>query len=259
MFDTGSNPMKPVLFTILLLCLHVVAAGIVHAQGFAVSVPVTDTTIAEGDILCSYPRGLTPCTSPYDSAIYGVITQNPSVFLEDTELENVHVVLTSGQAAVNVSTANGPISNGDIITTSERPGIGQKATRNGYALGTALEDYTAASPEDVGTIAVTLNIHPASGLSGPLTNLLEFMQEGLPASLTEPLEALRYTMASAMVLIFVTLGIVYFGRSSKAAIDAVGRNPLAHFAIRLTMLGTVIFTIVIVLAGLGLAYLLLTL
>jgi F0F1-type ATP synthase membrane subunit c/vacuolar-type H+-ATPase subunit K len=77
--------------------------------------------------------------------------------------------------------------------------------------------------------------------------------------LLEPIESLRYLLAIAMVLIAFTLGMIYFGRSSRAGIEAIGRNPLAKKVIQLTVFMNIILTVVIVLVGLGIAYLILVL
>lgn len=254
----------------ILILLFVLALGFtalsfkeVRAQltssGFAVSIPLEDADTTEGDIVCSYDEGFSRCDTEYDSSMYGVITESASVSVEDTELENSRLVLTSGVATVNVTNANGAIEEGNFITSSETPGVGQKATRNGYVLGTAMEDFEPDSPDEVGQIQVTISIHPAAGLTGPGSNLLQFIREGLAVPLFEPLESLRYLLAVLMVLISFTLGMVYFGRSSRAGIEAIGRNPLAKRVIQLTVFLNIVLTIVIVLVGLGIAYLILVL
>ena len=62
-----------------------------------------------------------------------------------------------------------------------------------------------------------------------------------------------------MVLIAFTLGMIYFGRSSRAGIEAIGRNPLAKRVIQFTVFMNIVLTIVIVIVGLAIAYLILIL
>jgi F0F1-type ATP synthase membrane subunit c/vacuolar-type H+-ATPase subunit K len=62
-----------------------------------------------------------------------------------------------------------------------------------------------------------------------------------------------------MVIISFTLGMIYFGRASRTGIEAVGRNPLAKRVIQLTIFLNIVLTIVIVMVGLAIAYLILIL
>jgi len=231
----------------------------VDSSGFAISIPVKETQIEAGDIVCSYNEGFARCVNPYDTSVYGVIVDDVSVAVLDTELENSRLMLNTGVATVKVTSKDGNIEEGDLITTSDVPGVGQKVTRNGYVVGSAIEKFESNNPEEVGKIQIVINIHPAAGLTGPGSNLLQFIRQGLAVPLFEPLASLRYLLAVLMVLISFTLGMIYFGRSSRAGIEAIGRNPLARRVIQFTVLMNIILTIVIVSVGLGIAYLILVL
>jgi F0F1-type ATP synthase membrane subunit c/vacuolar-type H+-ATPase subunit K len=231
----------------------------VDSSGFAISIPVKETQIEEGDVVCSYDKGFARCINPFDTSVYGVIVDDVSVAIQDTELENSRLLLTSGVATVKITSKEGNIEEGDLVTTSDVPGVAQKATRNGYVIGSAIENYESDNPEAVGRIQIVINIYPAAGLTGPGSNLLQFIRQGLAVPLFEPLASLRYLLAVLMVLISFTLGMIYFGRSSRAGIEAVGRNPLARRVIQFTVLMNIILTVAIVMVGLGIAYLILVL
>ena len=109
------------------------------------------------------------------------------------------------------------------------------------------------------SVQIGAALHPAAGLSGPRGNLLQFLREGLAVPLLEPLDSLRYLLAILIIIIAFTLGLVYFGRVSRAGVEAVGRNPLASRVIQMNVLMNILLTIVIVLVGLGIAYLILIL
>jgi F0F1-type ATP synthase membrane subunit c/vacuolar-type H+-ATPase subunit K len=246
------------VISIFLISLFVLGSEVyaqVDSSGFATSVPMKQSAEA-GDIICSYEQGFSKCNSLADPAMYGVVVDNVSVSVEDTELENSTLAITTGVATVKVTASEGPIAEGDFVTSSEQEGVGQLATQNGYVLGTAMESYDAS---DVGTIQVALNIHPASGLTGPGSNLLQFIRKGVTIPLFEPLESLRYILAVLMILISFTLGMIYFGRSSRTGIEAIGRNPLAKRVIQFTVVLNIVLTVVIVLVGLAIAYLILIL
>lgn len=231
----------------------------VNSSGFAISIPLKESGVIKGSIICSYSEGFAPCKNEYDTSMYGVSVEDVTVSVEDTELENSTLVLTTGIATVRVNTSGGNIKEGDYVTSSETTGVGKKADKNGYVIGVAMQAYSANNPNDIGNIQVTLNIHPASSLSGAGSNLLQFIRKGLTVPLFEPLESLRYILAVLMVLISFTLGMIYFGRSSRAGIEAIGRNPLAKRVIQLTVFLNIALTIIIVLIGLAIAYLILVL
>ena len=232
----------------------------VDSTGVAVSIHLKDDqNVENGDIICSYEDGFSKCKTEYDSAMYGVVSSRSAVSIEDTELENAVLVVTNGIAEVRVTSAGGNIEEGDNITSSDDEGLGKKADRNGFVLGSAIEAYSSDDTEEISKIQVALNIHPAAGLTAPGSNLLRYIREGLTVPVIEPLESLRYLLAVLMVLISFTLGMIYFGRSSKSGIEAIGRNPLAKRVIQFTVVLNIVLTIVIVLVGLGIAYLILVL
>lgn len=143
------------------------------------------------------------------------------------------------------------LKKGNFITSSNTEGLVQLASKNGYVLGTALED----SDGQTGVIQAVINIHPASGMSkSTSSNLIQFIRDGLTVPIFEPLESFRYLLAGIMVIIAFTLGLLYFGRSSRAGIEAIGRNPLAKNTIQFTTVLNVLLTIVIVGVGLLVAY-----
>ncbi len=228
------------------------------STGYAVSIPVSENVEA-GDVICSYPTGYMKCTDEYDTAIFGVVVDSPSVSLEDSDIERSVLILNNGVASVKVTSSSGAIKEGDLITSSKTAGTGMKATRNGYVVGSALETYESDDPGAVGKIQVVINIHPASRFAKGGSNLLQYIREGLTIPLYEPLASLRYVLAVIMIILSFTLGMMYFGRASKAGIEAIGRNPLARRTIQLTVLLNIILTIVIIAVGLGIAYMILVL
>lgn len=253
------------IFLILFIgsIFFLLSANLIFAQisssAIAVPVPVVDTEVQDGDIICTYKEGNKRCSKSYDPAIFGVVSLKPAAFIEDKDIENSKLVVTSGITQVRVSSINGDIKEGDFITSSENPGVGQKATRNGFVLGVALEGYQSNDPKKEEKILVLVNIHPSVSLSGPRGDLLQFIRQGIAVPVFEPVESLRYILASLMIVIAFTLGMVYFGKSSRSGIEAIGRNPLARKVIQFTVVLNIILTIVIVLVGLGIAYLILIL
>ncbi len=246
-----------VLWSVLILTSVPVKAQ-VSSSGIAKTVAIKADNVVEGDIICQEGDLFVPCNSEYATEIIGVVTENPAASFEENT-ESGYLVLSDGKAVVRVSTANGNIKKGDPITSSARPGVGIIALKNGYVLGSSLEDYSSDNPDTVGTVLVHLNIHTAAGISGSRSNLVAALREGMTSAVFEPLDSLRYLLAALILLLSFVLGFAYFGRVSKTGIEAIGRNPLASKMIQMSILMHILITIVIVLVGFGMAYIILIL
>lgn len=251
--------MKKLLIIVLLFFVFL-STGEVFAQvdSLGVAVPIeVSGDVQGGDIICSLQGGFALCTSEYEPSLYGVIVDSPPLSLESPDFADSPLAVTTGDALVRVSTINGPIAVGDIITSSETPGVGMKATVNGFALGIAMEEFTSTNPEDVGSILVSLSIHPTSSFVGSRSNLISNIRQAISAPVVAPLDSFRYLLAFIIALISFALGFIYFGRVVRTGVEAIGRNPLAKTAIQATMVVNVIVTIIIVITGLALALLVL--
>lgn len=77
----------------------------------------------------------------YDKRLIGVISERPTLTMSG-DLDSGHSLPVAfiGRVLVKVSLLNGEIEIGDSLTSSELPGIAQKATKNGKIIGFALEN-----------------------------------------------------------------------------------------------------------------------
>ena len=239
----------------LLVLLHAETIAQDTSSGVAISIPITDKNAKDGNIISSTPKGYTLSKLPYDSSIYGVITENPSLFIENINLQGTKPVLSNGKAFVSVSTINGNIKTNDLITSSTIPGVGQKAKVNGFILGVALQNYTEPNKDKIGKILVSVN----PKFNATQRNLLQIIKSGLDAFPLSPLASLRYLLAAIIVATTFILGFVYFGKVARTGVQALGRNPLAGRSITLGILFNLLLTLGIMSIGLGIAYLILVL
>mgnify|MGYP001585180635 CR=1 FL=1 len=239
------------------------SADVLTGTGVAISVPVVDKDVKDGDIIAATEEGYKLSDRAYQPSIYGVITNTPAVFLEngDTDLNigTTYPVITSGKAYVRVSTVNGTIKKNDFITSSDTKGAGQKASANGYVLGTALEDYTESDPKAVGKILVYINPHFNATFIAVRENLIQSLKNIAASPTLAPLTTFRYILAAIIAVGSFIIGFIHFGRIVKTGIEALGRNPLATIFIEVSVLMNIVLTIGIVLAGLGVSYLILAL
>ena len=203
-----------------------------------------------------------------DSNLFGVVVTNPTILLR-TSTESVPLV-SSGEVYVQVTTANGPISAGDYITSSSIPGKGQKAgPSTSVVLGIALDSFPAlsnATPSvvstttvDGGSIRVLLAIGPKlldSGGDGELIAVNAAGENEQTSSLdmfgvsTSLATLIKYLLATIVVVGSVYVAFRNFGSNMRDSIISVGRNPLAKASIQsMVMLNTVLIVLVSV-AGL---------
>jgi hypothetical protein len=251
-----------IIFSLFLTVLGTFSPVPIYAQnisvGTALSIPIVDKNVKDGGIINSTSKGYGLTTIAYDSNMYGVYTESPAIYLENTD-DPQKPVTTSGKANVLVSSINGNIKKNDFITSSTIPGVGEKATNNGMILGTALQDYGNSDKKAVGKIMVAINPHLNSSFTASRSNLLQAVQDTYNPVFLSQLTTLRYIIAAGIVLISFAIGFIYFGRVASRGVEALGRNPLAGPAIQFSLAINLILIVVIILVGLGIGYMILVL
>ncbi len=229
------------------------------SAGTALSIPIADKNAKDGHIIISTPKGFGLSSTAYDTNIYGVLTDSPALYLQNSTDPALKPVTTSGKIFVLVASINGNIKKNDFITTSTIAGVGQKATRNGMVLGTALEDYSNSNQKITAKILVAVNPHFNASFADTKTNVLEVLKNASdPTTLTQ-LTSLRYVIAAGIVLAAFAIGFIFFGRITSSGVEALGRNPLASRTIQLSMIFNLVLMIVVIIVGLGIAYMILIL
>jgi hypothetical protein len=106
-----------------------------------------DETVGPGDVVSmdsDLSAGVKKATGPYSNTLVGVISTKPGLLLGDetSTFQGRAVKLAlSGRVPVKVSTENGAIEPGDLLTSSSTPGVAMKATKAGTVIGQALTSY----------------------------------------------------------------------------------------------------------------------
>lgn len=208
--------------------------------------------------------------SAYDPYLFGVIALNPVIYSYNDEAgRNLFPVVRFGEVLVNVSTLNGEIKAGDLVTSSRIQGLGQRFgdSRSGQVLGIALTDMTfepTAIDVDgatvrLGRVSVGLRIGfqtvasdtedvPGGGAKNDVAEHDEKRGEAaeIPEEKDEGVEALtflRYVLGATVMLGSFVVALRHFGGYYKEGIIAVGRNPMAHQQIRSLILWNTLMVI----------------
>lgn len=254
-------PKLPVfVFLILVSCFVLLREA--HAQlgeGIAIDVQISSSNVKDGDVISATNKGYIISSIAYDTALYGVVNQNFAAGFKNKNVQNAFPVISSGKAYVNVSSVNGNIKKGDYVTSSTITGAAQKADRNGFILGSALEDYSSADPKQIGQINVAIQVKYNAPSTSVSNNLLENVKQAASAPYLAPLTSLRYLLAAIVAIAAFVLGFTSFGKVARAGVEALGRNPLASKLIELGVIFNTALTIGIILVGLAIAYLILIL
>jgi len=223
-----------------------------------VAVNISGENILDGDVICSQGKELVVCNGEYSPDMAGVYTQRPAVYLDDNK-DSSKPLISSGTTQVLVSSINGNIEKGDYVTTSKQSGIAMKADKSGNVLGIAMEAYSSDDKEAMGKIDVLVNIKTVSTSSSPGGDVMQALKQGIMFPNLTALASLKYWLAILIALAAFSVGFIYFGRISKAGIEAMGRNPLAGRMIQLNLVLNILLTAVIMIGGLILAYAILVL
>lgn len=246
-------------FLTLLLASALALPFVVNAQlssGIATYVKINTSNPPEGSIVKFTPTGYALANTPYETSVFGVVIKEAAISLESNQIANAKPVVSTGKALVRISTANGALKAGDLITTSSTPGVGQKATENGYVIGTALEGYKDSK---TGLVLSQLNITFNGASGNNSTNLLSSFRLALSSPYLTPLNALRYIFTAIIVLIALFMSISYFGRVANTGVEALGRNPLAGRTITVGIVINVSLGVGILVLAIAVSYLILTL
>lgn len=229
--------------------------GEATALGVSVQLSISDEDVKNGDIISFTNEGYKRARKEYDQNVVGIVTENPAVLIDFDIEGQSYAVANSGSAIVNVSNKNGEIKKGDLITSSENPGVAMKATRSGFVLGNALEDFSSTNPDEVGQIAVNLNIHffysTKQALNQSLTDILNL---SALAFTEQPSAVFKYVIAGLVLLLSIVFAFFSFARIAKNGIEALGRNPLAGKLIQFGIVFNVVITIAIIAAGSVIAF-----
>lgn len=232
---------------------HLFAADTV-SLGIANYYPVDGSNIQNGDIVSFTNKGYFQSSTPYDPMVIGVIVTKPAVSLSlANPAKNSYPVVGSGNVDVNVTSANGDINVGDLITTSKVKGVGMKATKTGYVIGSAITSYSSSNPKAVGKVTIALNLHYAYLNSTTLSSLKDVFNLSLLATYESPSAVFKYAIAGIVIVLSAIIGFLSFGRAANTGVEALGRNPLAGKFIEFGIFLNVLITIGIIAAGLGIA------
>jgi Domain of unknown function (DUF5011) len=105
----------------------------------------------------SIAAGVKRSSVSYDKNAVGIVSTKPGFILSDASnaTDTPVLVALSGRVPVLVSTENGDIAPGDLLTTSATPGYAMKATKAGQVIGQAMTGLSGQATGTVGAFIKT--------------------------------------------------------------------------------------------------------
>jgi len=240
-------------------------------ESFEIRLEDKNISPSDGSLVSLSEKGYALSSIPYDPNFAGVINRNPDiVYKQEINLpENKLPLSFRGSVYTLVSNKNGNLKIGDLVTTTENQGVGQKATEDGFVIGRSLEDvvFTNSNPSLV-LVMLDPHIHSkvlvfdskvgSSGIKRIMAVFYNFLKTGGGAAENEPSKVFRYILAIIVVVMSLGAGFLLFGRVAIKGLDAIGRNPLAGKLITTGILINSVLTVIVALSGLVLAYLIIS-
>lgn len=269
--------MRTAFKTALVVCMGIILASSLRANAESTYTTVASTTFVDGspkdgDIISYDPTTNSYSTSRIfaDEMMYGVVDLNPVLYLKNENGDSATgtPVVRYGEVNINVSTAGGIIHAGDLVTSSNIPGVGQRVDRDegAYVLGFALQDmtgngetYTSQEGKTVslGKVLVALRIGPyvsrdgaAFVASGTVNGLASLLRDGSTDTI-DYFKVFRYALGALVALTAVVIASRRFGDTFSQSVISIGRNPLAQSHIRSMVLWNTFLILVICAVGLG--------
>lgn len=265
---------KKVLFSLIFLTFFIVTAQTLAqtpaqnntqmtnqeaSLGVARMVTVKEKDVKDGSLISSSIEGVILSNIPYDPQILGVVARDAGIIIASNDSPESVPVISNGSVYVLVSSKNGVIKKGDIITSSTTPGVAVKAVKSGYVLGYALEDYSDTDANKIGKIAVDLSLHYFNSRSTLVGTLTDIFKIALLPTKDSPNAIFKYIIAALVVIGSFILGFLTFGRTAAKGVEALGRNPAASKTIHLGIILNVAIVVVIIAAGITVAFFILRL
>jgi F0F1-type ATP synthase membrane subunit c/vacuolar-type H+-ATPase subunit K len=230
------------------------------SYGVAQIVKIKGENIQPAMIVGTSKDGFYLTEKDFDENIYGVVAQIPAItFIDTDDYKNKHQVITSGNAILTVTASNGPIAEGDPITSSDKRGLGMKASRPGMIIGTALEAFNPDDLSRTGKINIKVEVRYFSYTETNESILDVFKISLFTAANEQPPVFFKYFTSGFIVIGSILLGFYYFGKVAAKGVDALGRNPMASRMIQFGIIINVIITVATIGSGLIIAIIILRL
>ena len=184
--------------------------------------------------------------APRELSLVGVTAERPTVVF--TIDDAIVPVVTSGVTPVQVDTSAGSIARGDVLTSSQQPGVAMRAQlADEQVFAVALESYDGSG---VAMVLADVSVERARA-----AQMARRVQAEHDADEQQSTTLIRVIIAS--IVAFGALGFLLYSLRSiyRQGVISVGRNPRAKSSIVLLSIGgtiaIILVSIIILLVAVG--------
>ena len=254
----------------VLLCVLFISTPSVLAVGLVGEEFLSDGTFKVGSIVSidkDKPESIELSTISNSDYLLGVVAQQEENLLTFSKEGSKTTVTLSGEVDVYVSDANGVVQTGDFIGSSWLEGVGMKSLESDKQklLGVALESYSSAESKfygdietDSGKKSVSIDAIKVRLFEKEGTRLVTTPQSGVENILSNIAgKEVSYAKVLACSLLFLITLIVsgtFIVSSIKGSFISMGRNPLASTSIYRSLLHVSGLSVLVLIIGTALTY-----
>lgn len=254
---------------VFMLTLCMSSLGVRGASSISQGFKTDDPNMASAALVslkAGAPNAVELATSQNIDRLLGVVGKDSLIELSSGGTGTVNVV-TTGDTPTLVSDINGAVKISDKITASPIAGVGMKATTSTLVIGTAQADLTSVQTETrtikdkngkqqtvhIGTVPMQVDKVFYEAPQDTNSFLPPALQDFASSVAGHQVSPVRVMVAALLVvLLFVTVTILLYS-AVRSSIISIGRNPLSQnavhkslFEVGLTILGVLIFTVIVI-------------
>jgi hypothetical protein len=255
---------------LFLMCAAKIAVAQNVTQGYQ-----TTAALQKGMIVALDPVDATrvvPLAQGSATNMLGVVVDpgDAPVSLSNNDQATQVYVATYGQYNVLVSTQNGAIKTGDLVSISSLEGVGAKANSTDTTiLGKALQSFDGKSTAvgsttlngttvQLGRIIVDISVAHNPIYQAPVAaGVPHFLARAAQYVTNKPVSAVRLYSSLAIFSLSTVIAASLLYSAVRNSVRAVGRNPLAKHLIMRNLLQVVLIALIVFIIGLLAVYLLL--
>lgn len=228
--------------------------------GMLVSTTVSDQATVEATSTANATR------------VVGVVVERGKTSIDIGEQAAGEVAVAhDGEVMLLVHDLAGPIAVGDSLSVSPLTGVAMRATTEAQIVGVALEPFDSSPRPGTTTtqinrqggdtkevrlgkirVAFEVGANPENQLRVNLPRFLQGVGDTIGGRAVSPSRVI-----GAMLIMFISLvisAVLIYG-SVRSALISIGRNPLSHHSIYQGMFRVILFTLLVIAAGVVTMYL----
>ncbi len=241
----------PILLVGLILTTMMGSAAVTSAQSATSQGFIAKDSISEGALVSLSPsdyKTIEMASPSNRDNLLGVAIKQEQALVAFGDGKNQVQVVQTGQAPVQVSTANGDIKMNDYLSVSPISGVAMKGQTAGKVIGVAQQDFSSASKDTkqvtisdnqgvkktvaVGLIVAQVTVRDWAPNGQPNSPILNGLRSFLGSAVGKPVSNTQALFSIGIIVLAILAAGTILYSSISSSIHSIGRNPLSKGIIR---------------------------